>query len=486
MMPQGHRTLSFAMITVLTAGAAAQTPTFTPAPTPTHFAPPLGHWETLDNSHTRWAYLLAYDTDLQRAYIYGGRTTWGRYVDPMMEWWQGHWTPIQSAHLPQVGVNGSMTYDAARKECLAFGGWQEGGGSRLYDETWIWKNRDWTRRQPAASPSQRAFQAMTYDAAHECVLLFGGVGSANARLDDTWSWDGSNWTQLYPAHHPPAGTNPQMVYDAHRGRVVLFTSIYPQGESASAQTWEWDGVDWTRMTPVNSPGPRLGAALVYCPPLQAVLLFGGFGGPPAAPPSGTYYNDLWIYDGSAWKRVDDQSAARPIGRNDVLLFWDPFEKSLVLTSGWSLRDGLGDGINDLWRYVLDPALFETPTPTATPTSTPTPTLVPPPNDTRANAEVVTTMPFTRVVDTRGATRSPDDPLQPCTFGGAYANSRTVWYGYSPVATGKADVFAGGYDTVVSVWRSDGCAALNNLVACVDAFGRMTPEQFSFAVVEGHT
>ncbi|MBE7560200.1 hypothetical protein HS125_15185 [bacterium] len=131
------------------------------------------------------------------------------------------------------------------------------------------------------------------------------------------------------------------------------------------------------------------------------------------------------------------------------------------------------------------AAAHTPTPTATPTSSPTPTLVPPPNDTRAHADVVTTVPFTRVVDTRGAARSPDDPLQPCTFGGAYANNRSVWYCYCPVSTGKANVFAGGYDTVVGVWQSDGCAALTDLVACVDAFGRTTPEQFSFAVVEGN-
>ncbi len=130
----------------------------------------------------------------------------------------------------------------------------------------------------------------------------------------------------------------------------------------------------------------------------------------------------------------------------------------------------------------------TPTDTRTPTATrtPTPTAPPATNDLCANAKAILAVPFSELLNTRAATTSPDDPLQACTFGGAYVNSRSVWYRYSPATTGKAVVLAGGYDTVISVWQDACCGAVSNLVACVDAFGRLQAEQVTFVATAGHT
>ncbi len=61
------------------------------------------------------------------------------------------------------------------------------------------------------------YHATAYDVARARVVLFGGAGTS--RLADTWEWDGSNWTQL------PPGINPGTVVMAHdvaRQRLVHF------------------------------------------------------------------------------------------------------------------------------------------------------------------------------------------------------------------------------------------------------------------------
>src|ERR1043166_8967380 len=68
----------------------------------------------------------------------------------------------------------------------------------------------------------------------------------------------------------------------------------------------------------------------------------------------------------------------------------------------------------------------------------------PPNDACDRATVVGTLPFTDVVDTSDATRTPSDPTS-CNAGG-----HTVWYRVKPPQTGRlcARTCGSDYDTVL--------------------------------------
>src|SRR6202034_3598893 len=50
----------------------------------------------------------------------------------------------------------------------------------------------WYQQSPPASPPERYIHAMTYDAGHGQVVMFGGFGTSGY-LNDTWLWNGSNW-----------------------------------------------------------------------------------------------------------------------------------------------------------------------------------------------------------------------------------------------------------------------------------------------------
>ena len=45
---------------------------------------------------------------------------------------------------------------------------------------------------------------MAYDAAHNVTVLFGGQGN-QSEMADTWTWNGTNWTQQHPATSPWLG-----------------------------------------------------------------------------------------------------------------------------------------------------------------------------------------------------------------------------------------------------------------------------------------
>src|SRR5438094_827110 len=138
-------------------------------------------------------------------------------------------------------------------------------------------------------PSARDFMGMAYDAARNQVVLFGGGDPRN--FADTWTWDGVDWTQRTPAHSPSGRRGMGMTYDAARAQVVMFGG-YNGG--FLADTWTWDGTDWTQRTPAHAPPARFGMGMTYDAARSQVVLFGGITGPAGS------LGDTWTWDGTDW------------------------------------------------------------------------------------------------------------------------------------------------------------------------------------------
>ncbi len=95
-----------------------------------------------------------------------------------------------------------------------------------------------------AAPVGRSLPAFVYDAATHASLLFGGAG-----MSDTWTWDGTTRTQLTPSTTPGqlagSGPDPAVTYDADHQMVLLFGGWGGSGYLNSL--WAWDGETWTRL-----------------------------------------------------------------------------------------------------------------------------------------------------------------------------------------------------------------------------------------------
>ena len=69
---------------------------------------------------------------------------------------------------------------------------------------------------------------MAYDAVHSQSILFGGLGGGTqgpTSRNDTWSWNGSNWVQSFPAVSPAARYLMRAAYDATHNQMVIFGGV---------------------------------------------------------------------------------------------------------------------------------------------------------------------------------------------------------------------------------------------------------------------
>jgi hypothetical protein len=91
--------------------------------------------------------------------------------------------------------------------------------------------------------------------------------------------------------------------------------------------------------------------------------------------------------------------------------------------------------------------------------------LPPRNDEFSNATPIDVLPFTDDVNTRDATTSVDDPG--CNM---FSTHKTVWYEYTPMASGRVFVntYGSDYSGIISVWKGSPGSLTNMVCGWTDA------------------
>ena len=281
----------------------------------------------------RDAVAIAYDVQRREVVLFGGYSpALGRLRDTWV--WDGaNWTKRNPASSPPARWDAGMAYDASHHEIVLFGGTtgcDEEEGCTNFNDTWTWDGANWTKRSPATSPAPRQDLGIASDTSRGQVVLFGGRAGRNLSLQaDTWSWDGSNWTLRAPAHHPSPRAAVGMAEDPRRQKIVLF------GGRTSSETWTWDGSDWTLAQPATSPPGMEDMGLAYDVRRSRVLLFGG--------DSNGILDDTWIWDGVKWV---EKPRTTPEPRQDAGVAYDPINHQLVVFSGV----GPPGSLSDTWTW----------------------------------------------------------------------------------------------------------------------------------------
>lgn len=193
----------------------------------------------------------------------------------------------------------------------------------------------WTQQSPVISPSARYRSQMAYDSRRNVVVLFSGnvcTAVTCSSPGDTWEWDGTNWTQLSPLVAPPGRYSSALAYDPTRQRIVLFGGRDNNLPKTYADTWEWDGTNWTLMSPATAPSAREDHALAFDG--SRVVLFGGSGNA-----------DTWLWDGSVWTTASP--ATVPSARDKCSMLYDPNRGKAILFGGWDYSIG---PLSDTWEW----------------------------------------------------------------------------------------------------------------------------------------
>ena len=199
-----------------------------------------------------------------------------------------------------------MAFDESTGQMVLFGGSVpiEGALGQSLDDTWVWDGVDWTELSPASSPSARAFAGFAYDPGSRQMVLFGGDSgtSTGEYLADTWSWDGADWTPS-AASGPHGRILPAMATNVSTSTVMMFggsTIVDAHGLADDLNdTWEWSNGVWTQHAPATSPPARQGGNLGFSPVDEGMVLFAGdhMGDSPVT------FNDTWLWDGVDWEEL---------------------------------------------------------------------------------------------------------------------------------------------------------------------------------------
>jgi hypothetical protein len=163
-------------------------------------------------------------------------------------------------------------------------GWPRG-------EVWWTDGQSWGHVEPLNGPPAVKNSVMAIDPSTGHALLFGGQ-NPYGYLAETWEWNGTSWRKLSPATSPSARVGHAMA--AFNGTVVLFGG--QDGNFARLNdTWVWNGTTWTQLALTTRPSVRIHAGLAQAG--NRLILFGGETG------GTTVLGDTWAFDGTAWTQL---------------------------------------------------------------------------------------------------------------------------------------------------------------------------------------
>ena len=300
-------------------------------------------WSAIEPAGANEVY-ATYDGLRGVAVRFGGKGPAGINTNETWEWNRSRWQRRTfSGPVPDDREAHGMAFDPVRGKVVLFGGFYRPGGTPIGPmvDTWEYDGTSWTQRFPAQRPSHRYGLSMVYDPAIQKVLLFGGEpGGGIAPYAETWGWDGTNWTPLAPQNAPTGRSYMAMTYDSARARVVVYGGIR-QGV-ALADTWTWDGSNWHQEFPANGPGARFRVSMAYDVARSRVVLFGGeaYGG------SFLSFRDTWEWDGLDWTLRSP--ATLPVARHNQGMVYDPNLGRVVMFHG--LKDALSLAVTDTWAW----------------------------------------------------------------------------------------------------------------------------------------
>jgi hypothetical protein len=278
--------------------------------------------------------------------LFGGGGSWAGDTPELHDtwsWYSGNWTnrtaASSAADLPEVDP--AVTYDAAEDAAILFGGSDPDTYSPT-NVTWERVGASWTELPETTAPSPRAEAAFAYDASDGYAVLFGG-SDGNQSFGDTWEFLGGVWTELTPSVSPSPRGDPVMVYDAADGYLVLF------GAGGYPDTWTFHAGVWTNITTTAGAPSRCGFLpnpLAYDASDGYILAFGTYDGACA-----TLTNQTWEFSSGTWTNLTAGLPAAPMGVQGAAIAGMGPTGGVVLFGGdcWGCP---GTGFPTVtWRYL---------------------------------------------------------------------------------------------------------------------------------------
>ena len=171
---------------------------------------------------------IAYDSARDRVVLFAGFHA-GQRLDDTWEWNGSDWSERTPTTSPSARSDFSMTYDPISNNTVLFGGsLTPGPGSSDDVTTWTWDGTNWTEQTSAGGPSvSLPPSSMAFDSLRGRIVLENRVTFQSTPSMETWGWDGSTktWAQLTPNATPLYIQGPALSFDAGHDQMLMFGGL---------------------------------------------------------------------------------------------------------------------------------------------------------------------------------------------------------------------------------------------------------------------
>ncbi|MFW9848327.1 MAG: Kelch repeat-containing protein [Candidatus Thorarchaeota archaeon] len=213
------------------------------------------------------------------------------------------WENMAPGVCPSARASHGMTYDSESDVIVLYGGMppdtagQNGRGTA--GDTWIYdyNTNTWTNMSPGFSPDYLYAFGFVYDSESDRTILFGGRfrnSTVTEERNETWAYDynTNTWTNMNPSVAPPIRSRFGMTYHAAWDKIILFGGDTENPDLTYSDTWTYDynTNTWTQLDVENHPSSRVYASLTYDSESECIVLFGGM--------TSTYavFDETWILE----------------------------------------------------------------------------------------------------------------------------------------------------------------------------------------------
>ena len=249
-------------------------------------------WSVLDSNGPPPRNLagVAYDAARDVLVLHGGLASSSRLFGETWEWNpRGGWRQAAAAG-PGIRHHTQMVYDPVRRESVLYGGRDGEGG--LPDDVWLWNGKVW-RQVRAPGPGGRVHHGMQFDQSSGRIVVAGGIDAHRSRLTDCWAWDGQGWVASPPLSE--ARSHATLVYVDARERLAIVGGLSASNRLPFLSERTASG--WQSVDADGPHHPRFLPGAAYDPGRRVVVVYGG--GPPG---SHALFDDTWEFDGLRWSR----------------------------------------------------------------------------------------------------------------------------------------------------------------------------------------
>ena len=257
---------------------------------------------------------------------------------------ENKWVKIAAQNAPPLRNGFAVAYDTDKENIFLYGGGQH---EKVYDDFWKWDGKTWTKLN---SPiGTRIYALMSFNKATGKLLLFGGDRNEGDILSETWEFDGTNWSQKNTPGPEPRLPG-QLEYDDNTKKIILYGGLNftPNGRRDYDDVWEWNGNAWQKVYDGKGPLTALiHPGMVFDPLEKKLMIFGG--SKITETGSNPYTNEIRFWNGTKWESGIKSTSVLPSIRSGTSLIFDHVNNRMVLHGGFNVIGG--KPMNDTWIYT---------------------------------------------------------------------------------------------------------------------------------------